>query len=69
VGVAITAESVVPGSATGASHETDVALAVRYVIEAAKLCGQGKLAFYDEGEFEQLIQLYGSMKGLQGAER
>jgi hypothetical protein len=69
VGVAITAESVVPGSATGASHETDVALGVRYVIEAAKLFGQGKLAFYDEGEFEQLIQLYGSMKGLQGAER
>jgi hypothetical protein len=69
VGVAITAESVVPGSATGASHETDVALAVRYVIEAAKLFGQGKLAFYDEGELEQLIQLYGSMKGLQGAER
>ena len=67
VGVAITAESVVPGSATGASHETDVALGVRYVIEAAKLFGQGKLAFYDEDEFERLIQLYGSMKGLQGA--
>ena len=67
VGVALTAESVVPGSATGASHETDVALAVRYAIEVAKLFGQGKLAFYDEGEFERLVRLYGSMKGLQGA--
>ena len=69
VGVAITAESVVPGSATGASHETDIALAVRYTIEVAKLFGQSKLAFYDEGEFERLVRLYGSMKGLQGAER
>lgn len=67
MGVALTAESVVPGSATGASHETDVALAVRYAIEVAKLFGQGKLAFYDEGEFERLVRLYGSMKGLQGA--
>jgi hypothetical protein len=69
VGVAITAESVVPGSATGASHETDIALAVRYAIEVAKLFGQGNLAFYDEGEFERLVRLYGSMKGLQGAGR
>ena len=68
VGVALTAESVVPGSATGASHETDVALALRYAIEVAKLFGQCKLAFYDEGEFERLVRLYGSMKGLQGAE-
>jgi hypothetical protein len=67
VGVAITAESVVAGSATGASHETDIALAVRYAIEVAKLFGQGKLAFYDEGEFKRLVLLYGNMKGLQGA--
>ncbi len=69
VGVAITAESVVPGSATGASHETDIALAVRYAIEVAKQFGQGRLAFYDHGEFERLVRLYGSMTGLQGAER
>jgi hypothetical protein len=69
VGVALTAESVVPGSATGASHETDIALAVRYAIEVAKAFGQGRLAFYDEGEFERLVQLYGSMTGLQRGER
>ena len=69
VGVAITAESVVPGSATGASHEADIALAVSYAIEVAKLFGQGRLDFYDDSEFERLVRLYGSMKGLQGAEQ
>jgi hypothetical protein len=69
VGVAITAQSVIPGSATGASYETDIALAVRYAIEVAKAFGQGRLSFYDHGEFEQLVRLYGSMKDLQGAER
>jgi hypothetical protein len=69
VGVAITAQSVVPGSATGASHETDIALAVRYAIEVAKQFGQGRLSFFDHGEFERLVRLYGSMSGLQGSER
>jgi hypothetical protein len=69
VGVAITAESVVPGSATGASQETDIALAVRYAIEVAKQFGQGRLAFYNYSEFERLVRLYGSMTGLQGGER
>lgn len=69
LGVAITAESVVPGSATGASHEADIALAVSYAIEVAKLFGQGRLDFYDDSEFERLVRLYGSMKGLQGAEQ
>lgn len=69
VGIAITAQSVVPGSATGASHETDIALAVRYAIEVAKPFGQGRLVFYDHSEFERLVRLYGSMKGLQEAER
>jgi Protein of unknown function (DUF1177) len=69
LGVAITAESVVPGSATGASREADIALAVNYAIEVAKLFGQGRLDFYDDSEFERLVRLYGSMKGLQGAEQ
>lgn len=67
VGLAITAESVVPGSATGASHETDIALAARYAVEAAKLFGQGKLIFYDEEEFGRLRELYGGMEVLQGS--
>jgi hypothetical protein len=65
VGVAITTESAVPGSATGASHETDIALASRYAVEVAKLFGQGRFSFYDEAEFELLVEMYGSMKRLQ----
>lgn len=65
VGVAITAESTVPGCATGASHETDIAAAARFVIEAAKAFGTGACSFYDEDEFEHFKRLYGSMRHLQ----
>lgn len=65
VGVAITAESVVPGSGTGASHEIDVAQAVRFSIEVAKEYTGNKIEFYDDAEFERLEKLYGSMKHLQ----
>lgn len=65
VGLAITTETMVPGSATGASHESDIALAVRYVIEVAKLFGQRKLRFYYEDEYKRLCDLYGSMAILQ----
>lgn len=64
VGVAITAQTTVPGSATGASHETDIALASRFVIEVAKEVGAGTCEFVDEPEFERLVKLYGSMKHL-----
>lgn len=65
VGVAITAKSAVPGSGTGASHEVDVAQAVRYCIEVAKEYTQGQFEFYDVNEFNRLEKLYGSMKHLQ----
>lgn len=66
VGVAITAESVVPGCASGASHPSDIEEATRFVIEVAKAFGAGKCSFYDETEFAVLVGLYGSMKHLQG---
>lgn len=65
VGVAITAESAVPGSGTGASHEVDIAEAVRFSIEVAKGYGKGKVDFYDEDEFAHLTGLYGSLSHLQ----
>lgn len=65
VGLAITTKSVVPGSGTGASHEVDIAQAVRFSIEVAKDYGKGKIKFYDEEEFALLNELYGSMKHLQ----
>ena len=57
VGVAITTESSVPGCATGATHEVDVAEVVQFTA--------GKCSFYDKDEFEMIQKLYGSMKVLQ----
>lgn len=65
VGIAITTKSVVPGSGTGASHEVDIAQAVRFSIEVAKEFGMGEIDFYDTVEFEYMKKLYGSMKHLQ----
>jgi hypothetical protein len=47
VGVAITATTAVPGSATGASHPADTALAVAFYIETAKAVGAGRTRFHD----------------------
>jgi hypothetical protein len=65
VGVAITAQSTVPGCATGASHPVDIEEAVRFSIEVAKLFGAGKCRFYDEEEFGRIVKLYGTMTHLQ----
>jgi Protein of unknown function (DUF1177) len=68
-GVAICAESAVPGCATGASHEVDIADAVRFAIEVAKEVGTGLCRFHDQTEFERLVALYGDMRRLQGTVR
>ncbi|WP_062234469.1 DUF1177 domain-containing protein [Fictibacillus sp. FJAT-27399] len=65
VGVAITAQSIVPGCGTGASHENDIADAARFAIEVAKETTNGTCQFYSKNEFDQITQLYGSMKMLQ----
>lgn len=65
VGLAITAQSAVPGCGTGASHEVDIALAVKVAVEVAKEYTRGTCSFYDEQEFAHLNKLYGSMKILQ----
>ncbi|MFB5674962.1 DUF1177 domain-containing protein [Paenibacillus terreus] len=65
VGVAITAQSIVPGCGTGASHEVDIADAVRFAVEVAKETTNGTCAFYDAAEFDRITSLYGSMKILQ----
>lgn len=65
VGVAITAQTTVPGCGTGASHEVDIALAARYAVEVAKEFTNGICSFYSKQEFEHIEKLYGSMKVLQ----
>ncbi len=65
VGVAITAQTAVPGCGTGASHETDIALAVKFAVEVAKEYTGGITTFFDQDEFAQIISRYGSMKVFQ----
>lgn len=65
VGVAITAQTAVPGCGTGASHETDIALAVKFAVEVAKEYTNGTTSFYDEQEFAHINRRYGSMKIFQ----
>lgn len=65
VGVALTAETVVPGCASGASQAVDIEMAVRFCVEVTKAFGRGECAFYDDWEFHRLVALYGPMKHLQ----
>jgi hypothetical protein len=65
VGVAICAETVVPGCGTGASHEVDIALAAKFMIEVAKEFTRGTCHLYDTHEYARLIELYGSLAHLQ----
>ncbi len=65
VGVAITAESVVPGCGTGASHEIDIAAATKFAVEVAKEFSRGTCQFFDADEYRLLLQLYGSLAHLQ----
>ncbi|MNW09429.1 hypothetical protein D3C71_2064210 [compost metagenome] len=55
----------VPGCGTGASHEIDIAQAVRFAIETAKEVTGGTCSFYNEEEFARITELYGPMKVLQ----
>ena len=65
VGVALTAEVAVPGSATGASQPADIEQAVRFAVEVAKAFGRGRCRFYDREEWDRIQQRYGPMTHLQ----
>jgi hypothetical protein len=67
VGVAVTAETAVPGCATGANQLDDIELAARFSIEVAKALGRRACKFYDEEQFARLLALYGPMTHLQTA--
>lgn len=66
VGVALTAETMVPGCATGSSQAIDIEGVVRFSIETAKAFGEGKCSFYSNEEYELCVARYGEMKQLQG---
>jgi hypothetical protein len=67
VGVALTTEVAVPGSATGASQPADIEQAVRFALEVAKAFGRRRCRFYDETEWDLLQRCYGAMTRLQDA--
>ncbi len=65
VGVALTANAVVPGCATGANQYGDLEAAARFCLEVAKAYGGGNCEFFDEEEYHRLVDLYGSLDRLQ----
>jgi len=69
VGVAITTVTAVPGCASGASHEVDIELAARFVVEAAKAFTSGRATLYDQEEYDRLVRLYGTLSYLQAPRR
>lgn len=65
VGVALTAEVPVPGSASGATQLTDCEAAARYCVEVAKAFTRGRCRFHDSDEWAVLQARYGSMARLR----
>ncbi|TNV12496.1 DUF1177 domain-containing protein [Buttiauxella sp. B2] len=65
VGLAITAKTVVPGSETGSSYESELVDATVFAVEVAKQFTWQKAAFYDADEYQALIDMYGSLAFLQ----
>jgi hypothetical protein len=65
VGVPICAQVSVAGSATGASHEVDIAEAVRFCVEVAKAYGAGRCRFFDPAEFDYMTRTYGPLTVFQ----
>ncbi|WP_061959322.1 DUF1177 domain-containing protein [Cupriavidus pauculus] len=69
VGVAITAQSVVGGSDSGASHEIDLAEAARFCIEVAKRFTTtevyGPCEFFDHAEWHRIQAMYPDLRAFQ----
>lgn len=65
VGVATITQTVVPGCATGANHEHDIAVASRFCIEVAKAFTGGSCRFYDQKLYDGLVEKYGRMDRFQ----
>ena len=65
IGVALTAQTTVPGCATGVSSAADIEVATRFCIEVAKAFAAGQCAFVDEAHWQALQCRYGSLRHLQ----
>jgi hypothetical protein len=65
VGVAVTTKMPVAGCATGVTNLINVERAGRFIIETAKDFTSKRCNFYEQTEFEKLLDLYGDMKKFQ----
>lgn len=65
VGVGTTATVPIPGCATGANHILSLEAAARFCVEVAKEFGRGQCSFFNEQEFNRLVNIYGDMKKFQ----
>jgi hypothetical protein len=61
VGLATTASVPVPGSGSGANYVVSLESASRFCIEVARDYSNGRCRFYDEKEYENLVNCYGEM--------
>lgn len=68
VGVAVTAQVPVAGTATGASRLVDLEETARFCLEVAKSYGRGECSFFDAEEFDLLVRTYGALDHLQKRE-
>lgn len=66
MGVALTAQSTVPGCATGVTNAWDADVAMRFCVEVAQQFGRRSLAFVDDAHWQALQARYGSLAHLQG---
>jgi hypothetical protein len=65
IGVAITAQTAVAGSAPGANHYTDLEEAARFLLEAANAFGSNTLNIYDDTMYNKAVSRYGSLTQFQ----
>jgi hypothetical protein len=64
IGVALTAQTTVPGCATGASNPADIEVATRFCIEVAKAFTAGACEFVSDAHWQALQRRYGSLRHL-----
>jgi len=64
LGVAITSESVIPGSATGVTDLSALEPASRFVLEIAKRYAMKTLELYYEDEYNVLLKYHGDLKDI-----
>ncbi|OTA18910.1 hypothetical protein Xbed_02896 [Xenorhabdus beddingii] len=67
VGLAITAQAIVPGCETGAGYESELIDATRFTVEVVKQFCWKKIQFYQKEEFDSLQKMYGSLAQIQGS--